>query len=65
MGAAVAGDTVFGPMLLQRGGYHQEVSFVGNNVGLTWIMDGCAFQDDVDPLLQALWSQVACWQAFK
>ena len=57
-------DAVFGPML-QQAGYHEEVSFVDNNVSLAWITDGCAFRDDVDPLIEDMWFCLACRQAYK
>ena len=62
--AAVVADAVFGPML-QQAGYHEEVSFVDNNVSLAWITDGCAFRDDVDPLIEDMWFCLACRQAYK
>ena len=62
--AAVVADAVFGPML-QHAGYHEEVSFVDNNVSLAWITDGCAFRDDVDPLIEDMWFCLACRQAYK
>ena len=49
--AAVVADALFGPMQQQRG-YHEEISFVDNNVSLAWITDGCAFREDVDPLIE-------------
>ena len=62
--AAVVADALFGPMLPQRG-YHEEISFVDNNVSLAWITDGCAFREDVDPLIEDMWFNLACRQAFK
>ena len=38
--------------MLQQAGYHEEVSFVDNNVSLAWITDMCAFRDNVDPLIE-------------
>ena len=46
-------------------GYQEEISFVDNNAGLAWITDGCAFRDDINPLLEALRLQLACQQALK
>ena len=62
--AAVVADALFVPMLQQRG-YHEEISFVDNNVSLAWITDGCAFREDVDPLIEDMWFNLACRQAFK
>ena len=61
--AAVVADAVFGPKLQQLG-YHEEMSFVDNNVSLAWIPDGCAFRHDVDPLIEDMWFGLACRQAF-
>ena len=57
-------DAVFGPRLHQLG-YHEEISFVDNNVSLVWITDGCALRDDIDPLIEDMWFGLACRQAFK
>ena len=62
--AAVVADAVFGPMV-QRLGYHEEISCVDKNMSLAWITGGCAFRDDVDPLIEDMWFGLACRQAFK
>ena len=62
--AAVVADAVFRPKLQQLA-YHQEISFVDNNVSLAWITDGCAFREDVDPLIKDMSFGFACRQAFK
>ena len=62
--AAVVADGVFGPMLQQLR-YHEEISFVDNNVSLAWITDDCAFCDDVNPLIENMWFGLACRQAFE
>ena len=62
--AAVVADAVFGPKLQQLG-YHEGISFVDNKVSLAWITDGCAFCDNVDPLIEDMWFGLACRQAIK
>ena len=57
--AAVVADALFGPMQHQRR-YHEEISFVDNNVSLAWITDGCASCEDFHPFIEDMWFGLAC-----
>ena len=48
--AAGVGDAVFGP-IIRTFKYVEDISFVDNNVSLSWLTSGCSFRDNVDPLL--------------
>ena len=56
-------DMVFGPLLVLRG-YVDEISFIDNNVSGSWITRGRG-RADVDPILSALWLQMAVRGGFK
>ena len=51
--AAAVADTVFG-LTLRAFDYVEKITFVDNNVSLSWLTTGCSVSDDVDPLLASL-----------
>ena len=61
--AATVTDRVFGPLLAERG-YVDEISFIDNNVSGPWVTRGPG-RCDVDPMLSALWLQMAVRGGFK